>query len=441
MKIENIKPIPKYMLKLIKKIDLEKYKPQNGFTRYYSYLTKNDDELVQVIVAVKNRYSKWLCKQVVVHSMHSKDCFVKDIAYFWIGGYVTNWHPEGYGKEAWYADGKWDIADDRYFHIWCPCINKEYLEKYPQYKYCAYKEYPYGDFFKYLKVYEKYPQAEYIVKMGLPSRAMSIMLLKQCKKDKQFCKWLYKNKYKIKYGGYYITTILTAYKKNLSLDKVQAFEVAKKRLIHEEGLQPVRDMLKQRGDYEKFINYINNQNTSYRTYLDYFNACNYLGIDMNIDKNRYPHEFKRWHDIRINEYASAKAKADAKAKKEFNAKFKIIAKKYESLQENCKGSFICIIAKSPNELVKEGAFLHHCVGKMGYDKKFVDEVSLIFFIRDKNNPKIPLVTVEYSLSKKKILQCYGEHDTKPSNEIENYVYNEWLPYANKKLKKLEKIAA
>ncbi|MBQ8146401.1 MAG: PcfJ domain-containing protein [Clostridia bacterium] len=441
MKIENIKPIPKYMLKLIKKIDLEKYKPQNGFTRYYSYLTKNDGELVQVIVAVKNRYSKWLCKQVVVHSMHSKDCFVKDIAYFWIGGYVTNWHPEGYGKEAWYADGKWDIADDRYFHIWCPCINKEYLEKYPQYKYCAYKEYPYGDFFKYLKVYEKYPQAEYIVKMGLPSRAMSIMLLKQCKKDKQFCKWLYKNKYKIKYGGYYITTILTAYKKNLSLDKVQAFEVAKKRLIHEEGLQPVRDMLKQRGDYEKFINYINNQNTSYRTYLDYFNACNYLGIDMNIDKNRYPHEFKRWHDIRINEYASAKAKADAKAKKEFNAKFKIIAKKYESLQENCKGSFICIIAKSPNELVKEGAFLHHCVGKMGYDKKFVDEVSLIFFIRDKNNPKIPLVTVEYSLSKKKILQCYGEHDTKPSNEIENYVYNEWLPYANKKLKKLEKIAA
>lgn len=237
--------------------------------------------------------------------------------------------------------------------MWCPCVNKEYVEKFPKYKYCAYKEYPYNDFFKYLKVYDKFPQAEYLVKMGLEARAMSIMLLRQCKKDKQFCKWLYKNRLKIKYGGYYVTAILTAYQKGLPLDKVQAHEAAKKRLCSEEGFQPIRDMLKQIGDYEKFVNYISTQRTSNRSYLDYLEACNYLNIDMSIDKNRYPHDFKTWHDIRINEYASAKAKAYAISRKEFNAKFKIIAKKYESLQENCKGSFICIIARSPNELKKK----------------------------------------------------------------------------------------
>ena len=436
MKIEKIKPIPKYMLKLIKKTDLQKHKEQNGFTRYYSYLTKNDGELVQVIVAVKNRYKKWLCKQVVVHSLNSNECFVKDIACFTICGYVTNWFAEGYGFPVWYADGKWDVADEKHFHIWCPVLNKEYVEKFPQYKYCAYQLYPYGDFFRYLKVYERFPQAEYLVKMGLEAKAMSIMLLRQCKKDKQFCKWLYRNRTIIRNGGYYVSAILLAYKKGWTLERAQKYEALKKKLCVERELQPIRDMLKAKGDYEKFFAYIKEQGTSNNSYLDYLNACNYLNIDMSIDKNRYPHEFRRWHDIRTNEYASAKAKAEKEARKKFNAQFKIIAKKYESLQESCKGSFICIIAKSPNELVKEGKALNHCVGKMGYDKKFVDEQSLIFFIRDKENPKVPLVTVEYSLISKRVLQCYAYHDTKPAKEIEEYVYHNWLPYANKQLKKI-----
>ena len=46
MKIEKIKAIPKYMVEEIKEIDKEKYPPQDGRTRYYAYLTKNDGELV-----------------------------------------------------------------------------------------------------------------------------------------------------------------------------------------------------------------------------------------------------------------------------------------------------------------------------------------------------------------------------------------------------------
>ena len=161
---------------------------------------------------------------------------------------------------------------------------------------------------------------------------------------------------------------------------------------------------------------------------------------MTLSKNRYPHDFKQWHDIRTEEYASAKAKADAEERKEFYAQFNNIAKKYESLQENCKGSFICIIAKSPAELAKEGSTLHHCVGTMGYDKKFVDEKTLIFFVRNKENPKTPLVTIEYSLSKHQVLQIRGEHNSTPSKEILDYVNTTWLPYANKQLKKVLKAA-
>ena len=58
-----------------------------------------------------------------------------------------------------------------------------------------------------------------------------------------------------------------------------------------------------------------------------------------------------------------------------------------------------------------------------YDQKMVREETLIFFIRRKSAPEIPLATLEYSLSKKKVVQCYGDHDTKPEDDITSFVYN------------------
>ena len=91
---------------------------------------------------------------------------------------------------------------------------------------------------------------------------------------------------------------------------------------------------------------------------------------------------------------------------------------------------------SPADLIKEGEILHHCVGKMGYDQKFVREETLIFFIRNKENPDIPFVTIEYSLSNHKVLQSYGDHDSKPDESVLHYINKIWLPYANKKIKSL-----
>ena len=95
MKIEKIKPIPKYIFKKIQKAD--KTHPYQGgsYTRFYSYLTKNDGELVRVTVAVKNYRKKWHCKQVAVHGIHSKTCFVKDMAFYYIYGNVVGWYEQG----------------------------------------------------------------------------------------------------------------------------------------------------------------------------------------------------------------------------------------------------------------------------------------------------------------------------------------------------------
>ena len=58
MKIEKIKPIPNYILKKIKLYDNKMKSSQPGRNRFYSYLTKNDGELVKVTVAVKEARKK-----------------------------------------------------------------------------------------------------------------------------------------------------------------------------------------------------------------------------------------------------------------------------------------------------------------------------------------------------------------------------------------------
>ena len=169
-------------------------------------------------------------------------------------------------------------------------------------------------------------------------------------------------------------------------------------------------------------------------YLDYLKACQNLGLDISEEKNRFPHDFKRWHDIRIDQYAAKKAMEDAEKRKELYAQFAAVAEKYLSLQHSKRSAFICVIARSPADLIREGEALHHCVGRMNYDQRMVREESLIFFVRAKESPDIPLVTLEYSPRSHKVLQCYGEHDHKPSEDILHYVNKVWLPYANKTIK-------
>ena len=73
---------------------------------------------------------------------------------------------------------------------------------------------------------------------------------------------------------------------------------------------------------------------------------------------------------------------------------------------------------------------------MNYDQKVVREETLIFFVRAKDQPEQPFVTVEYSLTKHQVLQCYGQGNSKPKQEVLDFVYTNWLPYANKAVQKI-----
>ena len=436
MKIDKIKPIPKYIQKKIKLYDDKLKTKPLGRTRFYAYFTKNDGELVKVTVAVREYKKQWYCKPVVIHGVHSDRCFGKDIKFTYIAGYSVGWYEQGMQNfPHWYESTEWGWSADNSFDPYAPIVNRDYiLQRFPEYKYSAVDRYTGMQVFKYLRLYEKFPQIEYLTKLGLHNIAMSTQILRLCGKDKKFRKWLAKNRQDIIRSFYYVSSIIKAYKTDKPIYEINNFATRKIKFDHADQIDDVKVLVK--NELGKFLDYIEKQNTNFYSYRDYLNACQYLGLDMNEEKNRYPHDFKRWHDIRIDEYRSAKALKDEQERKEFYDKFVAVAIKYLSLEYNKKSAYMSIIAKNPSELITEGDALHHCVGRMNYDQKFAREESLIFFIRMKEKPDVPFVTIEYSPSKRRVLQCYGDNDTKPEDKVIEFVNKKWLPYANRKLKQL-----
>ncbi len=293
MKIEKIKPIPKYIQKKIKLYDNQLKSAPFGRTRFYAYFTKNDGELVKVTVAVREYKKQWYCKPVVVHGIHSDRCFGKDIQFTYIAGYTVGWHDKGLSKYPdWYESKDWGWASDNMFDPYAPIVNRDYvLQHFPEYKYSAVDRYMGVDVFKYLRLYEKFPQIEYLTKLGLHKIAMSTQILRLCGKDKKFCKWLATNRNDIALSSYYVASIIKAYKTGKPIREIDNFATRKIQFDHAEQISNVKELVK--NEVGKFLDYIEQQNTNFYSYRDYLNACQYLGLDMTEEKNRYPHDFKR----------------------------------------------------------------------------------------------------------------------------------------------------
>jgi hypothetical protein len=372
-----------------------------------------------------------------VHGVRSDKCRVKDMEYVCFGcGFRVGWHAEGLTKtEKWFENCGWGYADAKYYNPYASVVNPEYVDRYPEYRYSAYRHFQGKCIIEYLKLYARYPQTEYLLKLGLHKLCDSVMLLKKVGRDKRFCKWLISKRDELAAGYYYVGTVIQAYRTGKPLKQIQAFESFRKSLIHDGGLQAIRGQFKGK-DTEALFDYLSNQNTNPHTYLDYLNACNYLGLDMSLPKNRFPRDFQRWHDIRIDGYRTARAEADAKERAELYGQFAAVAERYAALQNCKKGGYAVFVARSPAELMREGEVLHHCVGKMNYGQKVARGETLILFVRNPDSPEVPFVTVEYSPKSKKVLQCYGDGNRKPDDPVLDFIHNVWLPYANRTIKKL-----
>lgn len=165
-------------------------------------------------------------------------------------------------------------------------------------------------------------------------------------------------------------------------------------------------------------------------YLDYLMMRERRGYDLHNTVYQQPRDLSAAHRQMVTETNREEVK---KRLEETEERYENIKKRYRSLQkEYCyeDATYLIRPARSAEEIVMEGRLLHHCVGGNGYLSRHNEGKSYILMMRFRKEPETPYITVEINPEQKKIVQWYGERDTKPDEEN----IQGWLDNYLKKLK-------
>lgn len=170
-------------------------------------------------------------------------------------------------------------------------------------------------------------------------------------------------------------------------------------------------------------------------YIDYLHMRIQRGYDLNNQIYLFPRDLQAAHDLMVLETNQEKFE---ERNQEVRAKFPDIRRSYRKLRNKYffeDEEYLIRPARSAEEIVAEGQFLHHCVGGDNYLHKHNTGVSTILFLRLKKQPEIPYITVE--ISNTRIQQWYGIRDTKPDEKN----IEKWLEKYIKTLKEKQEILA
>ena len=406
--------IPKEVRKAV-----DKLKPSGcGQTHWLCWFQEYEGELLARIFAAKKTKARGTeLFEVMRETIGGTFYIQRNIYYEGMAGWRC-WFP---AENEIIPDDWSTIMVDKMPGVWIEILNTEAIYTVDKFKYCGYT----GGFpaAPYLRMYLEEPGIEFFAKKQLrPTKT----LVAKAKKDPNFRKWIRKLTPEEVHSAniYGPAAVLEAYKqKTTDFYEVSNYlaEIRKRhRAVNSIGARAA--VKKGKWDPEKILNYCKNQPGlfNYNAYGDYIQACDYLQLDLKDTKVAFPKDFRRMHDLRIDQMNSKKAAEDRKKRAELYAQFREVAetvKPYECIAEG----FAIVIPLDPSELIREGKVLQHCVGIMGYDKKEAERRSFIAFLRRADDIKTPFVTIEFGFKSKSVLQCYGAKDSRPSDEIRAFV--------------------
>lgn len=308
-------------------------------------------------------------------------------------------------------------------------------------KYCAYKSGNGIYAIDYIGLYRKYPVCEMLMKLNI-KRMWSEKALEFIAANKDFQKWLFKNADKVSEMAFH--TARNAFRKNASGDPQDYLSSLKYRIQCGKDVrftnQAVYKKALRYATQEKLSDYIKKNNIASESYGDYLTACDWLHLDFADTKVLFPKDFQAMHDAYTAQYAEYKHDVEAKKRLQLSEKMRSTAERFSFLGAFKDGLYSVVVARSKNDLINEGERLHHCVGRMDYDRRQADGTSVICFIRKNEEPDNPFVTAEIKISETKLTvnQCYGDND-RVVHEVDGFV-DSWMRFSNREYNKIQKEA-
>ena len=290
---------------------------------------------------------------------------------------------------------------------------------------------------KLIYVYSKYPQAEYLKKLGYQGiiddriynqanyirvnwRGDSLEKMLGVTKTElsKLNQWGYKNTEDI--GTY---KFLKKYQTKISKKNMDTFYSA---------FSCVGDCLsyfKKEENPIKISEYIINQKKLAKhgfilyDYKDYLNQLKELGYPLE-EYYLYPKSLKDAH-AKLTDEINKRRDEEKRKQIELQEKgYREILKKIKNLTYS-SANLVIRPVDSIAELNTEGMKMHHCVAT--YRDKVVAEKCYIFTVRNINEPDEPLATLELSQNKKRIIQLRGKYNAVVSGDIEAFC-NHWFKH-------------
>lgn len=145
-------------------------------------------------------------------------------------------------------------------------------------------------------------------------------------------------------------------------------------------------------------------------FRDYLDMCQKLGYDLKNSFVLYPRDLQKSHDRVARRL---KHKADAKTKREFIAVYKSIAGQMDFEQNGMK----IVYPSTPDDVIKEGHFLHHCV------ENYIDRVAaqecIILFLRQCSELSKSYYTIE--IREQEVVQVRGIGNCTATPEVRKFI--------------------
>lgn len=306
-------------------------------------------------------------------------------------------------------------------------------------KYCAYKSGNGIYAIDYIGLYRKFPICEMLMKLNI-KRMWSEKALEFIVANKDFQKWLFKNSEKVSDMAF--QTAKNAFRKNANGDPQDYLSSLKYRIQCGKDVcftnQAIYKKALRYATQEKLSDYIKGNNIASESYGDYLTACDWLHLDFADTKVLFPKDFQTMHDDYTAQYAEYTKNVEMKKHLQLSKKMLGTAKKFSFLGSFSDNSYSVVVARSKGDLINEGERLHHCVGRMDYDRRQADGKSVICFIRKNDEPDSPFVTAEIKIgdSRLSVNQCYGDKDN-VVHEVDEFV-DSWMRFANREYEKSAK---
>lgn len=259
--------------------------------------------------------------------------------------------------------------------------------------------------FELLQMWTKYPQCEFLIKLGYYKLALSKTILTMSKsKQREYIQYL--------------------------INDMKDYE--HKATINLTELKCLMNNIK---NYTLFCSccrslplyyYLEKQNESVEYYKDYKNLCIELGKDLTDDYWLYPSNLRERHNL-VMEQVRAKRNALEEAKeKAFDMKLEKIVNKLSKLNTTINGYEISV-ASSMKDIREQADTLSQCLITNNYYEKYADKKCILVFVK-KGEERLATAEVFYNKTKP-LGQFYGDERDRdnciPNKEIKG-AFNTWL---------------